>query len=203
MDRVELKNWAKKKVEGKRWNLLPAILVALIITNFTIVTGKNADTGVYNTVSVGWILFFVEIGLVYYMVKFINDEKYEFVDIFHFSKDFVKAFVTALLRNIFIFLWTLLLIIPGIMKAFSYALIPMIMADDKYKDLGYMDILKKSQDMMQGHRMDLFILSLSFIGWHILAIFTFGLLELWILPYQKTAETKFLYDVKTAYEGSN
>ena len=66
-----------------------------------------------------------------------------------------------------------------------------------------MDILKKSQDMMQGHRMDLFILSLSFIGWHILAIFTFGLLELWILPYQKTAETKFLYDVKTAYEGRN
>lgn len=203
MDRVELKNWAKKKVEGKRWSLLPALIVALIITNFSIITGKDADTGVYNTISIGWIFFFVEIGLVYFMVKFINDEKYEFNDIFHFSKDFVKALVTSLLMSIFIFLWTLLLIIPGIMKFYSYALVSMLMADEKYKDVGYMDILKKSQEIMQGHRMDLFILSLSFIGWHFLAIFTLGLLELWIVPYQKTAETKFLYDVKTAYEGNN
>ena len=53
---------------------------------------------------------------------------------------------------------------------------------------------------MNGHKMDFFVLQLSFIGWHILAVFTLGLLEIWIVPYQKTAETKFLYDIMN---GSN
>ena len=54
--------------------------------------------------------------------------------------------------------------------------------------------------MMMGHKMDYFVLTLSFIGWHILAIFTLGLLEIWIIPYEKVATTKFLLDVKEAYE---
>ena len=56
--------------------------------------------------------------------------------------------------------------------------------------------------MMDGHKADYFMLGLSFIGWHILALFTFGLLELWILPYQYTAMTKFLNDIKISTEGT-
>ena len=130
------------------------------------------------------------------MINFITDKKYEFNDIFHFSKDFVKALVVSLLQIIFVFLWTLLLIVPGIIKWLSYALVPYIMADDKYSNMSEMDILRKSQEMMMGHKMDYFVLLLSFIGWHILAIPTLFLLELWIVPYQQTTVTKFLYDIK-------
>ena len=52
MNRVELKKWAREKVVGKRWSLLPAIIIAGILTNFSITTGKNADTGFYNTISI-------------------------------------------------------------------------------------------------------------------------------------------------------
>ena len=199
MDRVELKEWAKEKVNGKRLELLPALIIALIITNFSIYYGVDSNNHI-KIVSIGWIFYFVSVGLAFYFIKFINDKQYEFKDIFAFSKDFVRDLVVNILQSIFIFLWTLLLIVPGIMKAFSYALVPVLLQDEKYKDTSYLDILKKSQDMMKGHRMDLFVLALSFIGWHILAIFTLGLLELWILPYQYTATYRFLYDVKEKYE---
>ena len=203
MTRVELKQWAKDKVKGKRWSLLPAIIVAGIITGLAIPYGRNPDTGMTTSISIGWIFFFVEIGLTYFMVQFINDKEYKFNDIFKFSNIFVKSLIVSILRAVFVFLWALLLIIPGIMKAFSYSLIPMIMADDKYKDLEGTAVLKKSQEMMQGHRMDFFVLMLSFIGWHILAVFTLFILELWIIPYQEAAQIKFLYDVKSDYEAKN
>ena len=205
MSREELKKWAKEKVSGKRWDILPAIIVASIITglSFQIPNGSTDANGVAQTytVSLGWIFAFVEVGLTYFMVKFVNGEKTSFNDIFAFSKDFGRDLGVCLLRSIFVFLWTLLLIVPGVIKGFAYALVPMLLADDKYKDLSATDLLKKSEEMMNGHKMDYFVLELSFIGWHILAIFTLFLLEIWIIPYQKTAETKFLYDVKTSSEG--
>lgn len=66
-----------------------------------------------------------------------------------------------------------------------------------------MDILKKSEEMMNGHKMDYFMLCLSFIGWHILAFFTCFILEIWVLPYQTVAQVKFLSDVKAASEGTS
>lgn len=57
--------------------------------------------------------------------------------------------------------------------------------------------------MMNGHKMDYFKLELSFIGWHLLAVLTLGILEIWIAPYQATAMTKFLSEVKSEYEKAN
>ena len=197
----EIKKWAKEKIKGKWYNLLPGIIIASIITGlgFTI---KNPNGG-FTYYSVGWIFYIIEVGLTYYIVNFITDKDYSIDDIFHFAKDFLKGIVISLLSGIFIFLWSLLFIIPGIIKILSYSLIPMIMSDEKYKDLGYMDILKLSEDMMKGHRGKYFLLGLSFIGWHILALFTLFILEIWIVPYQQVATTKFLYDVKKEYEKNN
>ena len=135
------------------------------------------------------------------MVKFINDQKYEFKDIFHFSNDYVRIFLVNLLQIIFVALWTILLVVPGIIKAFSYALVPYLLADDKYKDLGYRDLLKKSEEMMNGHKMDYFVFCLSFIGWFLLACVTAGILLIWLSPYFTTAQVKFLNDIKTGAEG--
>ena len=202
MTNSEIKQWAKEKIKGNWTKILPAIIVAGILTNLSI-GGGQTENGYSSGYSLGWIFYFVEIGLVAYMVKFINDEKVEFKDIFNYSKDFGRAIGAVLLQGLFVFLWALLLIIPGIIKLISYSLVPYLMADSKYDNVGITDLLKKSEEMMNGHKIDYFILNLSFIGWHILAIFTLFILEIWIVPYQTTANTKFLNDIKLSYEAGN
>ena len=194
----EIKQWSKEKIKGKSWGLLGVILVAGMLTGLSFTMKVTEES--YVVVNCGWIFFVVEVGLAYFMVNFITDKKYAIDDLFHFSKDFIKALLVGLLRDLFVFLWSLLLIVPGIIKGLAYSLIPMIMCDKKYNDLSYMEILKLSENMMKGHKLKYFLLGLSFIGWHILAIFTLFILELWIVPYQQTAATKFLYEVKKEYE---
>lgn len=200
MSRAEIKQWAKEKIKGHIWELLIPIIVAGILVGLSIPTGKSED-GAYTTISLGIFFYFVQVGLVWFMVRFIKDEKHEFKDIFRFSSDYVRIFIVNILQVIFIFLWTLLLIVPGIIKAFAYALVPYILADDKYKDLGYREVLKKSEEIMNGHKMDYFVFGLSYIGWFLLVPFTLGLLLIWLEPYFKTAQTKFLNDIKEEFEG--
>ena len=204
MTNSEIRKWAREKLKGKLWPVLAAIVVAGILTNLSFSTTSTSADGTVTSTSYnfGWLFYFVEVGLAYYLVKFIKDEKYEFNDIFHFAKDFGKCIGACLLQALWIFLFTLLLIIPGIMKAIGYSLVPYLMADDKYRGLKIPELLKKSEEMMNGHKMDYFLLNLSFIGWIILAVFTLGILMIWVGPYLSVAQAKFLNDVKEAAEGS-
>ena len=199
MNRAELKEWSKKKIKGHVWELLVAIIISGILTGLTIgqrVTWEDGRLVTHAGYQIGAILFcFVEVGLAAYMIKFVNDKERSYKDLFEYYKDFVRIFVTQLLSGIFVLLWMLLLIVPGIIKAISYSLVNIILSDEKYKDLSYMDVLKKSETLMNGHKMDFFVLQLSFIGWHLLAILTLGILEIWIAPYQETASYKFLNDI--------
>lgn len=203
MGRTELKKWAKEKIKGHIGELLVAIIIASLVSNITIGSHYNFDGTHFEVkagIPLGILFYFVQVGLTYYMVRFIKDQQRELKDLFKYSNDFGRIFLTGLLESIFTFLWALLLVIPGIIKAIGYSLVTFILADEKYKDLSYTQILKKSEEMMQGHKMDYFVLQLSFIGWHMLAIFTLGLLEIWILPYENTATYKFLNDIKEEYE---
>ena len=101
------------------------------------------------------------------------------------------------LMNFFISLWSLLLIIPGFIKYYAYALTPYILIDNP--ELSANQAINLSQKMMKGHKFDMFILHLSFIGWIILSIFTFGIGLLWLLPYMMTAQAAFYQDVKKEY----
>lgn len=102
------------------------------------------------------------------------------------------------LMHLFTFLWTLLFIIPGIVKAFSYAMTPYIL--DERPELSAGEAIDHSRAMMKGHKFDLFWLYLSFIGWGILCIFTLGIGLLWLVPYMQTAVAAFYEDVKADYE---
>lgn len=112
---------------------------------------------------------------------------------------------TGYLRNVwamflmymFTFLWALLLIIPGIIKSLSYAMTPFIIKD--YPELSANQAINLSVKMMKGHKFDLFYLELSFIGWGILSVFTFGLGYLWLMPYMYTSMAAFYQDVKNDY----
>jgi len=103
-----------------------------------------------------------------------------------------------LLRQIFIWLWSLLLIIPGIIKSFSYALTPYIL--EEQPELSANDAIDRSRAMMRGHKFDLFWLYLSFLGWAILCVFTMGIGFLWLIPYVQSSEVAFYEDVKADYE---
>lgn len=102
------------------------------------------------------------------------------------------------LMYLFIALWTLLFILPGIVKAFSYALTPYILEENP--DLSANEAIDHSRAMMKGHKFDLFYLYLSFIGWFFLSFLTLGIGFFWLIPYMYTAQAAFYEDVKADYE---
>lgn len=104
------------------------------------------------------------------------------------------------LMNLFIGLWSMLFFIPGIIKSFSYAMTPFILKD--YPELSANQAINLSRRMMKGHKMDLFILYLSFFGWMVLACFTFGIGYLWLAPYMLLSTASFYEDVRSEYESS-
>lgn len=101
------------------------------------------------------------------------------------------------LVGVFTFLWSLLLIVPGIVRFYAYAMTPYILVDNP--ELSANQAINMSKQMMKGHKFDLFFLQLSFIGWIFLSIFTFGIGLLWVMPYMMTAQAAFYQDIKKEY----
>ena len=114
---------------------------------------------------------------------------------------YTRVFCALFLVNLFTFLWALLLIIPGIMKAFSYALTPYIIMDES--ELTARQAITRSCEIMEGRRWKLFCLYLSFIGWGILSLLTFGIGFLWLVPYMNASIAAFYEDARAEYEAEN
>ena len=108
--------------------------------------------------------------------------------------DFGRIVGTKLLQAIYTFLWTLLLVIPGIIKNYSYAMTDFILKDQP--ELANNAAIEKSMAMMDGNKMKLFLLDLSSIGWAILCLFTFGIGFLFLQPYVQSAHAAFYEDLK-------
>ena len=109
-------------------------------------------------------------------------------------KQYARTVGAVLLVFVYTLLWTLLLVIPGIIQAYSYSMTFYILRENPEMTAG--DAITASQKMMDGHKMDLFLLSLSFIGWAILASITFGIGYLWLIPYIYTAYAAFYETLK-------
>lgn len=105
------------------------------------------------------------------------------------KKNVFRSIKVGLLTGVYIFLWSLLLVIPGIIKSFSYSMAYYILLDNP--EYTASEAIKKSREMMKGHKLDLFILCLSFIGWFILGVFTLGIAYFWIYPYYTTTVSYF------------
>ena len=102
---------------------------------------------------------------------------------FAFDKNYKNAVKTAFFKDLFIWLWSLLFVIPGIIKAYEYRLVPYIFAENP--DMKYSDILAESSKLMKGNKWKTFVLDLSFIGWELLSLCTCGLLSvLYVDPYK-------------------
>lgn len=113
-----------------------------------------------------------------------------------FSGRYGKVVTTVFLTNLFTFLWSLLLVIPGIVKGYAYMMVPYILADDS--DMDPMEAIHLSEQMMQGQKFDAFVLDLSFVGWHILSSFTLGILEIfYVSPYVEATRAELYRKLKT------
>ena len=111
-------------------------------------------------------------------------------------KDYGRILGTMLLSSVYQFLWALLLIVPGIIKGYSYALTPYLLKD--HPELKFNAAIEESMRLMSGNKMRLFLLDLSFIGWFLLGLITFGIAFLWITPYWNTARAAFYEDLMKA-----
>ena len=105
------------------------------------------------------------------------------------------------LVGFFTSLWSLLLIVPGIIKFYAYAMTPYILIDNP--ELSANQAINLSCKMMKGHKFDLFFLQLSFIGWGVLSVLTGGIGLLWLMPYMMSAQAAFYQDIKQNFSQTN
>lgn len=110
-----------------------------------------------------------------------------------FKENYVNTLTTHLLKTVFLILWTLLFIIPGIIKSLSYAMTDYLLVD--HPELTANEAITKSRELMNGNKLRLFLLYLSFIGWFLLCILTLGFGLLFLIPYVKAAEAAFYLDL--------
>ena len=220
---AELKREAKEMLKG-RWKesilmcLVPtiiAILLAAIILIPTIIlfqdsianlsdpyatpSGGTGGTSGGSGIISGIISAFFTVGISWTFLDIFRGEKVlitPFKDVFRgFRSPYALAIIVVyILQSIFTFLWTLLFIIPGIVKSYSYSQAYNIYYDT-YKQTGekpsYLNTITASRRLMNGHKGQLFLLDLSFIGWHILAILTLGIGYIWLNPYIYATKTAF------------
>lgn len=135
----------------------------------------------------------VELGFAGYLLKQYNREKFEFQDLFSQFHRFGQGFAQKFLRGLYVALWSLLFVIPGIVKSYAYTMTPFIMAENP--EMNANDAITASVALMDGHKGELFTLDLTFIGWSILAVLSCNIGHLALNPYKNAAYAAFYRDL--------
>ena len=135
----------------------------------------------------------VQLGYTQYLLKQHNHAHFDIHDLFSQFGRFKEGFLQNFLRDLYVALWTLLFIIPGIVKHFSYAMTPFIMAENP--DMTAKEAIEASKQMMDGHKGRLFVLGLTFIGWDLLAALTLNIGYIFLNPYKNAAYAAFYKDL--------
>ena len=203
----EYKNAALAALKG---NWAPAVVASIVYIAIALLVSGSSSVGSSLKFSPGVIAAFEGVGIILSIfvasplsVGYTNAQKLLYLNadnkvtsnMFNIVlSNYVHIFLTYLLMTVKIILWSLLLIVPGIIKSFSYAMTPYIMVD--HPELSCTEAIKESEKLMNGHKFDLFYLYISFIGWFILAIVTCGIGLFWLMPYVETAQAAFYQDLK-------
>jgi uncharacterized membrane protein len=193
-DNLTLMRASREALRGK-WGI--AILTFFIYALLTTTSGTMRTHGSFLTISSTLTLIIagpLALGAAIFSLSISRGKEARLEVIFLGFNNFGTALVTYLLLLLYIFLWTLLLIVPGIIAALGYSLTFYILADDP--NIKPQDALKKSKSMMDGYKEKLFYLSLRFLLLAILCILTLGIGFLWLIPYVHVTMAKFYDDVK-------
>lgn len=196
MNKVEIKNFAKEKLSGNLGSIWKILIIALGIslasTCVLSILFNKMDADFLDSL-LGILMMPLGIGTTAFFISLIENENFEAKDLFKYYHDFVKIIGVTVLMGLIIMLGYICFIIPGIILTLSYSLVPIILI--KKPELGIVETLKYSREKMQGHKLDTFVLGLSFIGWAILGTLTFGILYIWLYPYMQLTFTKFYLNI--------
>lgn len=183
-----LMQMARKSLKNK-WGLAigacVVYFVILSVIQIIPVAGVVATIIIAGPMSLGLVIFYLSIS---------RDQDAKLEQLFKGFNHFGPALVTYLLVSLFTFLWTLLLIVPGIIASFSYSMSLYILADDP--SISGREAIRKSKEIMNGNKGKLFCLCMRFLGWFLLGILSLGIGFLWIAPYMQTSIANFYNDLK-------
>jgi len=135
----------------------------------------------------------MNVGMAIFALALARGQNPRLGQIFEGFRQFGVALGAYLLMTLFVFLWYLLLIIPGIIATFAYSQIFYIIAEEP--GIGPLQAIRKSKELMHGNKWKFFCLQLRFIGWWLLCILTFGIGILWLAPYMIVSLAKFYDDI--------
>lgn len=165
--RIEIKSRAKNNFSEQYWTCVLAFVLYAVISG--VLSGATAG------IAALFLMPPLTVGYSYFSLRVYRGEVVEIGDALTTGfRDYGKTLVGILWMYLFTFLWSLLLIIPGIIKGISYSMTPYILAERD--DVSAKDALILSMDMTQGHKAEIFVMMLSFIGWWLLTALTFGIL---------------------------
>lgn len=193
----EYKDMALQSLEGKWGKAAIATLIVFIILElfgsspsfFMDPIPSMVLQGVFSL-----LLLPLAWGYITFFLRIIRDENLDYGHLFDGFNQYFRIFLAELLKGIYILLWALLLIIPGLIKEYSYAMTEFILKDNP--EMSGEEAICESMRLMQGHKMQLFLLDLSMIGWLILSFLTLGIGLLFLMPYNYTAHAHFYEDLK-------
>ena len=174
-------NWT-----GKIWGTFALVTLLYMVINAVCGGLSWAVVGLAATIVVSGP---ISLGLAIISTNVVRGEEIKVEQMFDGFKNMATAIILWLLNTIFIFLWSLLFVIPGIIKTYSYSMSYFILRDNP--NMSQDDARRASMDMMHGNKWRLFCLDFSFIGWIILCGLTLGILSFWVFPYIRTAHAEF------------
>lgn len=183
----ELRAAAREALQEK-W--LMAAVAALV---FSAISGLTSIP-IVGVVLALLIILPVAYGFSVVMLGVFRGKEIDFGVLFEGFHDYGRILGTKLLQTVYTLLWTLLLIVPGIIKYYSYAMTDFILKDEP--EVCNNAAIEKSMVMMEGNKMKLFLLDLSFIGWMLLSLLTCGIGMLFLQPYMIVARAAFYEDLK-------
>ena len=199
----EYKNMALGSLEGKWTKAAVASLIAFLILE---VAGSSPSLlvdpvpGMVGRGIVTILLLPLAWGYLVYFLLLIREENIDYERLFDGFSQYVRITLAELLKGIYVLLWLFLFIIPGFVKSYSYAMTEFILKDNP--EISGEDAICRSMKMMQGHKMQLFLLDLSMIGWLILSFLTLGIGFLFLVPYNYSAHAHFYEDLKAEYDNN-
>jgi uncharacterized membrane protein len=187
-DNILLKLQARESLAGK-WGL--AVGTFAIYFVICMIVGSIKNIGFVISLIISGPL---SVGVAIFSLSISRGGQAKLNQIFEGFNNFGRSLVAYLLALLFTLLWSLLLIIPGIIASLAYSQTYYILADDQ--KISAREAIKKSKKMMMGNKRKLFLLVLSFLGWIILSFFTLGIGLIWLLPYMNISMAKFYEDIK-------
>ena len=200
INRINIKEGAKEVLDKYFWKIFKAsFFVYVIMALSMLLVDKLLDskTLMYDVASLFRVIIFMplSVGLIRYILKIIRDEEVKFDEIFvYYDRRIFIVFGVGFLVSLISVLWAFLFIVPGVIAYLSYSFCNYILVDND--DMNVMEILAESKRLTDGYKGDIFLFILSFVGWYLLSIFTFGIVFIYVIPYSSVSYAMYYEELK-------